>query len=114
MKRFVHFWKTFFRMVWEIIKSMKTIRGLIALFISYMLFHGWAVLLLLAGTLFSNPLWIALGSTVILFWLGPGTPIIPLIIVVAFAIKRYLLLDKSERIHLKELWIKLNEKSKIN
>lgn len=114
MKRFIHFWKTFFLMIWEIIKSMKTFRGLIALGISYMIFHGWAVLLLLAGTILSNPLWIAIGTSVILFWFGPGTPIIPLIIVVAFAIKRYLLLDKSERIHWKELWIKLNEKSKMN
>ncbi len=101
-------------MVWEAIRSMKTIRGLIALFISYMLFHGWAVLLVLLGTLLENPIWIALGTTVILFWFGPGTPIIPLIIIVAFAIKRYVLLDRSERIHFKELWEKLNKKSKLN
>ncbi|RJX24700.1 MAG: hypothetical protein C4537_06075 [Acholeplasma sp.] len=97
-------------MVWEIIRSMKTIRGLFALFISYMLFHGWAVILLLIGTLITNPLWIAIGTTVILFWFGPGTPIIPLIIIVAFFIKRYILLDKSERIHFRTLWKKLNEK----
>lgn len=99
-------------MVWEIIKSMKTIRGLFALFISYMLFHGWAVIFLLLGTMTNNPLWIAVGTSVIVFWFGPGTPVIPLIIVSAFFIKRYVLLDRSERIHFRKLWKELNEKSK--
>lgn len=97
-------------MVWEIIKSMRTLRGLIALFISYMMFHGWAVVLLLLGTMIANPIWIAIGTTVILFWLGPGTPIIPLVIFVAFVIKRYIFLDKSERMNFRNLWKELNEK----
>lgn len=89
---------------------MKSVRGLIALFISYMLFHGWAVIALFMGTVTGNAYLIGLGTAVILFWFGPGTPVIPLIIVTALFIKRYLLLDKKHRINLREKWKELNQK----
>ena len=89
---------------------MKSIRGLIALFISYMIFHGWAVIFLVIGTLSGNAYLIGLGSAVILFWFGPGTPVIPLIIITALFIRRYILLEKSEKLDLKQKWKELNEK----
>jgi len=110
MKRFWLFWKKFFLMVWEIIKSMKSVRGLIALFLSYMIFHGWAVVIFVLGTITGNAYLIGLGTAVILFWFGPGTPVIPLIIVTALFIKRYLLLDKKHRVNLREKWKELNQK----
>ncbi|HOI86081.1 MAG TPA: hypothetical protein PLP48_08390 [Acholeplasmataceae bacterium] len=97
-------------MVWEIIKSMKSVRGLIALFLSYMIFHGWAVVIFVLGTITGNAYLIGLGTAVILFWFGPGTPVIPLIIVTALFIKRYLLLDKKHRVNLREKWKELNQK----
>lgn len=97
-------------MVWEIIKSMKSIRGLIALFLSYMIFHGWAVVVFVFGTITGNAYFIGLGTAVMLFWFGPGTPVIPLIIVTALFIKRYLLLDKKHRVNLREKWKELNQK----
>ncbi len=97
-------------MVWEIIKSMKSVRGIIALLISYMIYHGWAVIILVIGTLSGNAYLIGLGSAVILFWFGPGTPVIPLIIITAFIIRRYLLFEKNEALNLKEKWKELNEK----
>ena len=97
-------------MVWEIIKSMKSVRGIIALLISYMIYHGWAVIVLVIGTFSGNAYLIGLGSAVILFWFGPGTPVIPLIIITALFIRRYLLFEKSEALNLKEKWKELNEK----
>jgi len=99
-------------MVWEIIKSMKSIRGIISLFISYMLFHGWAVLFFLTGLITSNGWLIGVGTSVVLFWFGPGTPLLPLIIVTALFIQRFILLDQSNKIEIKAKWIELNEKSK--
>lgn len=97
-------------MIWEIIKSMKSVRGLIALFISYMMFHGWAVIFLIIGSLSSNGYFIGLGTAVILFWFGPGTPLIPLIIITALFIRRYLLFEKNEKLDLKAKWKELNNK----
>lgn len=111
MNKFVNFWKKFFLLVWEIIKSMNSLRGLIALFISYMIFHGWALILLLLGSFSGNAYLIALGSAVILFWLGPGTPVIPLIIITALFIRRYLLFEKKEKLNLKLKWQELNQKT---
>ena len=110
MKTFIDFWKKFFLMVWEIIKSMNSLRGLIALFISYMIFHGWAVIVLLLGSLSGNAYLIGLGTAVILFWFGPGTPVIPLIIITALFIRRYVLFEKKEKLDLKAKWRELNEK----
>lgn len=111
MKTLINFWKKFFLMVWEIIKSMKSVRGLIALLISYMIFHGWAVLILVIGSLSGNAYLIGLGSAVILFWFGPGTPVIPLIIITALFIRRYVLFEKSEKLDLKQKWNELTEKT---
>ncbi len=110
MKTFIDFWKKFFLMVWEIIKSMNSLRGLIALFISYMIFHGWAVIALLLGSLSGNAYLIGLGTAVILFWFGPGTPVIPVIIITALFIRRYVLFEKKEKLDLKAKWKELNEK----
>lgn len=102
--RFKRFWIQFFIMVWEVIKSMKSIRGLISLFISYMIFQGWAVLFVIFGDAWMK----GIGAAVITFWFGPGTPTIPIILIVALFIQRYLLLDSSNQIHFKEKWKELN------
>ena len=99
-------------MVWEVVKSMRSIRGLISLFISYMLYHGWAVIFFLFGLIVSNGWLIGIGTAVILFWFGPGTPLIPLILITAMFFQRYVLLDASYKVNLKEKWIELNRKHK--
>jgi hypothetical protein len=113
MKKFIRFWKNFFIMVWEVIKSMKSIRGLISLFIAYMLFHGWAVLFFILGLISQNAWLIGTGTAAILFWFGPGTPLIPLILITAMFIQRYILLDQSYKVNLKEKWKELNQKYEI-
>jgi len=108
MKKFIKFWKNFFILVWEVIKSMKSIRGIFSLLISYMLFHGWAVLFFVTGIITKNAWLIGSGTAAILFWFGPGTPLIPLILITAMFIQRYILLDQSYKINLKEKWKELN------
>ncbi|MCK9236119.1 MAG: hypothetical protein WC225_02130 [Acholeplasmataceae bacterium] len=110
MKKFLSFWARFFLFVWEMIKSMSNVRGVIALFISYMIYQGWAVVFLIVGIITKNAWLIGVGGAVIAFWVGPGTPTIPLVIVTAFFIKRYLLFDRSDPRKLKEIWRELNEK----
>lgn len=111
MKKIIVFWKLFFLMVWEIIKSMRSIRGLLSLLMSYMIFHGWAVLFLGIGIVSSNGWLIGLGSAVILFWFGPGTPVIPLILITALFIQRYILMDQRNKFKLKDKWIELKNKN---
>lgn len=111
MRKFIEFWKNFTLMIWEIIKSMRSIRGMISLFIAYMIYHGWAALCFLIGIATSNGWLIGIGTTVMLFWFGPGTPVIPLILITAMFIQRYVLMDKSNKVELKAKWIELNQKN---
>ena len=105
-RQFKQFWIRFFIIVWEVVKSMKSIRGLISLFISYMIFQGWAFLFILFGNAWMK----GIGAAVITFWFGPGTPTIPIILIVALFIQRYILLDFSNQFHLKVKWIELNQR----
>ncbi len=97
-------------MVWEVIKTMKTLRGMISLGISYMIFHGWALLFFIIGTLTGNAWLIGVGSVVMLFWFGPGTPVIPLILITALFIQRYIFFDLTNQIKIKDKWRELNKK----
>ena len=97
-------------MVWDVITTMKTLKGLISLFISYMLFHGWAVLFFVIGTISGNGWLIGIGSAVMLFWFGPGTPVIPLILVVALMIQRYVFFESTHQVSIKEKWREINER----
>lgn len=110
VKKFFRFWVHFFIMVWEIIKSMKSVRGLISLFIAYMIFHGWALIFFIIGVLSGNGWFLGVGTAVMLFWFGPGTPVTPLILVTAIIIQRYILMDQSNTISIKQKWKELNEK----
>lgn len=107
--KLIMFWKNFFVLIWDVIKSMKTIRGMIALFLSYMIFQGWAVLFLLLGNTWMK----GIGAMVIAFWFGPGTPTIPLIFMTALFIQRYIFMDKENQVKLKEKWHELNKKEEM-
>ncbi len=118
MKKLMHmlirFWKVFFLTVWEIVKEMRTVRGIIALIFSYIMYHGWAVFFVAFGTIVGNAWMIGIGSAVMLFWLGPGTPVIPLIIVTALFIQRYMLFDKKNMVNIVDKWKELNAKEKTD
>lgn len=94
-RKFFNFWKNLFILIWETIKTMKTVRGLIALFLSFMIFVGWAYVLIVLGMIMHRTALTAIGTVVALFWAGPFTPLIPITLLVAFLIQRYILRDKS-------------------
>lgn len=110
--KFLVFWKVFFLFCYKLILSMKTGRGILALFLSYLIFHGWAVVFIVFGTITDNLVLVTIGTTVVLFWLGPFTPLIPLIFVTAFIIQRYLLFDKSRPFKIKQVWQMIKEEEK--
>ncbi len=98
-------------MVWEIIKSMQSLRGLLSLLISYMIFHGWALIFFVIGIMSGNAWLIGVGSAVMLFWFGPGTPVISLILITALFIQRYIFMDNKNKVKLKDKWIELKNKN---
>lgn len=100
-------------MIWEVVKTMKTLRGLISLFIAYMFYHGWAVLFFISGIIWGNAWLIAVGTGVILFWFGPGTPLIPLVLVTALLIQRYVFFDSTNQIKIKDKWNEIKEKNQF-
>lgn len=102
IKRLIQFFINLFKLIWETIKTMKTARGILALFLSFMLFAGWAYVFMLIGFLTKNYSISGIGSAVVLFWLGPFTPLIPIVILVAFLIQRYILRDRSNDEALKQ------------
>ena len=112
MKKIANFWKIFFIMIWEVIKTMKTFRGLISLLISYMIFHGWALLFFIVGTIIGNAWLIGVGTLVMLFWFGPGTPVIPLILITALLIQRYVFFDSTNQVKIKDKLREIKEKNK--
>ncbi len=74
---------------------MGSIKGLISLFISFMIFTGWAIVLIIIGIIWGNGYLISLGTGVILFWAGPFTPMWLLIITTAIFIQKIILRDKK-------------------
>lgn len=70
--------------------------------ISFFIFYGWVLLLLGIGSLLKNVWMISTATAVILFWAGPGTPLIPIILISALLIQRFIFLDKSNVKNLKK------------
>jgi hypothetical protein len=95
IKKIIRFFVNLFKLIWETIKTMKTWRGVVSLFISLMIFAGWAYVLIVVGTIIRNPSMVAIGTAVALFWAGPFTPLIPIVLIVAFLIQRYIFRDRS-------------------
>ena len=87
----------FFKFLWELVKSMGTVKGLIALSLSFIIYVGWAIALLVIGVIVSNGYLISLGTGVVLFWAGPFTPMWLLIITTAVFIQRVILRDKKAK-----------------
>lgn len=84
------------RAVWRIILGLGTVKGLLALFISFTIYYGWAVALIVIGTIYAKYQWMmAVGMSVIVFWAGPFTPFFPILIITTLFIQRYILRDKK-------------------
>lgn len=91
-----HFLIDFFKSVWRIIVSLKTVKEIVALLISIMIYGGWAIAFIVIGTIFPKYAWmIGVGMGVIVFWAGPFTPFWGLTIATTIIIQRYILRDKK-------------------
>jgi len=98
MKRIlIRFWelfKSFWKLVWKLVLEMRSVRGVIALLITWLTLSG--VGLIIIGFIIKNAWLIGVGTAMWLFWLAPLTPLIPITLAVAVFIKRYILRDKKE------------------
>lgn len=89
--------KKFFKWLWELIKSFNTPKGLISLFISFMIFCGWALVFVGIGIATSNAKLITIGTAVIVFWSAPFTPMWPIIVAVAVFIRKFILKERETK-----------------
>lgn len=92
------FFVDFFKSLWRTILSLRTIKGIIALAVSLTIYYGWAVAMIVVGSIFPVYRWmIGVGTGVMLFWAGPFTPFWAITIVTTIFIQRYILRDKKAR-----------------
>ena len=87
---------TFFKGIWQFIKRFFTSwKGIISFIISFSLYVGWAIAFIVIGIIFGNAWLYSTGTTVILFWAGPFTPMWLLIVSTALVLQRYVFRDKK-------------------
>jgi|SRR5690554_282294 len=86
---FINFWKG----IWAVIKSMGNWRGVLSLLIVWLVVSGAGLVVL--GFIFQNNWLKGIGLTIYAFWLGPFTPLIPLIIALAMVVQRFVFLDRN-------------------
>lgn len=96
MKWVWRFFADFMKSLWRVLVGLKTPKGIIALAISLTIYYGWAVALVVLGSIFPSHRWmIGVGTGVMLFWAGPFTPFWPITLVTTIFIQRYILRDKK-------------------
>ena len=87
---------TFFKGIWQFIKRFFTSwKGIVSFIISFSLYVGWAIAFIVIGIIFGNAWLYSTGTTVILFWAGPFTPMWLLIVSTALVLQRYVFRDKK-------------------
>ena len=87
---------TFFKGIWQFIKRFfKSWKGIVSFIISFSLYVGWAIAFVVIGIIFGNAWLYSTGTTVILFWTGPFTPMWLLIVSTALVLQRYVFRDKK-------------------
>ena len=87
---------TFFKGIWQFIKRFFTSwKGIVSFIISFSLYVGWAIAFIVIGIIFGNAWLYSTGTTVILFWAGPFTPMWLLIVSTALVLQRYIFRDKK-------------------
>lgn len=86
----------FFKIVWECIKSFNTPKGIISFFISFMVCVGWALGLIVYGTMIGHAGLIGIGTAVVGFWAIPViTPMWAIIITLTYILQKFVLRDKQ-------------------
>ena len=95
VKSIISYFVKFVKFVIRLIKSFKSTKGIISLIISFVIFVGWALIFLLIGILTNNPWYIGIGTTVVVFWAAPLTPMWVLIIGFALFLQRVVFGEKA-------------------
>lgn len=96
MKRIINYFIAFFKSLWQFIKRFFTSwKGVLSFIISFMFWTGWAIAFVVIGIIFGNAWLYSTGTTVILFWTGPFTPMWLLIVSTALVLQRYVFRDKK-------------------
>mgnify|MGYP001358291743 FL=1 len=94
LTKFWKLFKQFWLLVWQLVLEMRSVRGVIALLLTWLTLSG--VGLIIIGFIIKNAWLIGVGTAMWIFWLAPLTPLIPITLAVAVFIKRYILRDKKE------------------
>ncbi len=89
--------KKFFKWLWALIKSFGTIKGLISLFISFIIWYGWLLAFIVFGIIFKITWMYSLGISGVLFWAGPFTPFFPIFLGTATFFRKVVFKDKEEQ-----------------
>ena len=83
----------FFKGVWSVIKSMGNWKGVISLLITWLILSG-SGLIIIGWILAINKL-VIIGISIYGFWLLPLTPLMPITILIAMMIQKFVFRDKS-------------------
>lgn len=94
--------KKFLRLLWEFIKSFNTPKGYISLVLAWLLMYGWVVAFFIIGTVEDNAYFLGIATTVAVFWAGPFTPFLPILVGLTRFIQKIILRDKAVPKHIKE------------
>src|SRR5690554_700138 len=84
---------TFLKGLWNIVKSMGNFKGVLALFITWLIISGSGLIIL--GFIFAIPKLTFIGTSIYAFWLLPLTPLIPINIGIALLVQKYIFRDKN-------------------
>ena len=84
---------TFLKGLWNVIKSMGNLKGVLALLITWLIISGSGLIIL--GFIFAIPKLTFIGTTIYGFWLLPLTPLIPINIGIAMLVQKYVFRDKN-------------------
>ena len=89
-------WSKFIRFLkglWNVIKSMGNLKGVLALLITWLIISGSGLIIL--GFIFAIPKLTFIGTSIYAFWLLPLTPLIPINIGIAMLVQKYVFRDKN-------------------
>lgn len=112
IQQFIHLTITFFKAIYRLILGLRTPKGLLSLFISFVIFYGWALAFIVYGTLTKNPWFISIGTSVVVFWMAPFTPFFAITIFTTLFIQRVILRDQNTQSFRKIYRMYLGDQSK--
>ncbi len=102
---------TFLKGLWNVIKSMGNLKGVLALLITWLIISGSGLIIL--GFIFAIPKLTFIGTSIYAFWLLPLTPLIPINIGIAMLVQKYVFRDKNVSWeNIKKQFAKVKEKEK--